>query len=331
MKSNSKPTMKLIHPVYLDVPMLTAFIASLEDGIIEEKVVQSKQSNAKEKQAQAKLKGGMDTLLGFLKAEGELGGSAKYQSSIESQYSTTVKYPQAALFNKLLTVLNEQELIKPIESGFSDDVFIGDIIQLTGTISPNPLTSLSKLFKDIIPIFDVTIRRTEETYRMGADAIDRITKHSPLKLGDDEYTLQNRDAKRNELLLALDMKKQEREYYKSVSEAFYQSLPPQTELSDIVLESGNFKHVLKVYEHFARANSLTDLYAGEWTVLAKVIKINMDGDIYDLAGKSVWSYLKTNFIDMISASIQNNEVHVPIIQNTIEGKAYVLLPIAIYI
>jgi hypothetical protein len=46
----------LVYPIYLDVPMMTAFLGSLEGGIVEEADVESKSKDAGEKLQQASIK-----------------------------------------------------------------------------------------------------------------------------------------------------------------------------------------------------------------------------------------------------------------------------------
>jgi len=45
--------MELVYPIYLDIPMMTTFLGSLQGGIIEETNIESKTSDTQEKKGNA--------------------------------------------------------------------------------------------------------------------------------------------------------------------------------------------------------------------------------------------------------------------------------------
>jgi hypothetical protein len=60
--------MELVYPIYLDAPMLMAFLGSLRGGIAEEATIENKTQDTKEKavkaQLQAKVSGMISSLMG---------------------------------------------------------------------------------------------------------------------------------------------------------------------------------------------------------------------------------------------------------------------------
>ena len=67
--------MELVYPIYLDTPMMTAFLASLEGGISDETLVESKSADAKENTRSASFGAKLSGLLSSLadvEARGEI-------------------------------------------------------------------------------------------------------------------------------------------------------------------------------------------------------------------------------------------------------------------
>ncbi len=92
--------MELVYPIYLDVPMMTAFLGSLEGGIVEEADVEEKSTDAGEKVQQASIKAKLSGLVSTLvSAEGGVELSKKLAESMESQYKSKVRISHAALFH----------------------------------------------------------------------------------------------------------------------------------------------------------------------------------------------------------------------------------------
>jgi hypothetical protein len=132
--------MALVYPVYLDTPMMTAFLASLEGGILEEANVEGKSADTKEKSGKASLSAKVSGLLtSVLSLEGGGDFSRKVSESLESQYKGTVRFPNAALFIRLRDLLLEQNLVKQLDTTANlDHVKVGDLLEFQGTARPTP-------------------------------------------------------------------------------------------------------------------------------------------------------------------------------------------------
>jgi hypothetical protein len=132
--------MELVYPIYLDEPMLMAFLGSLNGGIAEETTVESKTQGSKERatnaQIKAKVSGWVSSLIGV---EGGADVSRKATETSESQYKSTVRFPQATLFFQLRELLFEQDLIKILDSSESlESISLGDIVEFQGLAVANP-------------------------------------------------------------------------------------------------------------------------------------------------------------------------------------------------
>lgn len=101
----------LICPIYLDVPMMTSFLASIDNGIIESTEVEAKNFDAEKNTKKGKLQAGISGVFGIFKAgiEGDI--SKEISSKLESNYKTNVKYPQSWLFNRLRNILIDSDRV----------------------------------------------------------------------------------------------------------------------------------------------------------------------------------------------------------------------------
>ena len=107
----SDDNIELVYPIYLDTPMMTAFLASLEGGLIDETSVEEKASSGNEKKRSVKtglkFSGILSGLVG-IGADAEL--ARKISEDFESQYKHTVRFPAATLFIRLRNLLIEKSL-----------------------------------------------------------------------------------------------------------------------------------------------------------------------------------------------------------------------------
>ena len=77
--------MALVYPIYLDTPMMTAFLASLEGGIIEEADVEGKTVTSEERARSASIGAKVSKLItGFLDIEGKGELTKRVADSLES-------------------------------------------------------------------------------------------------------------------------------------------------------------------------------------------------------------------------------------------------------
>ena len=147
--------MELVYPIYIDTPMMTSFLASLEGGLIDETSLEEKTSSSKEKGRSgaggAKV-GGL--LSGLLSLEANAEVSQKLSDSLEANYRSTVKFPEASLFIRLRELLRHEGLIQDFSSIPFDELKMGALIEFGGFVSPNPAFQLRHFAQQISPLME---------------------------------------------------------------------------------------------------------------------------------------------------------------------------------
>ncbi len=136
---------RLIHPIYLDVPMLVSFAAAIQGGLsLESEVTQEKESN---KAGSTKIGGkfGLSNLfsnLFELNAETEISGSitGRNQETRRESKSHTEASIAILLYDQL--VENEHFLIKPRSAGELSKVNPGALVEVAGTLEKNAIDTV---------------------------------------------------------------------------------------------------------------------------------------------------------------------------------------------
>lgn len=148
--------MRLVYPIYLDTPMMMGFLASIENGITEEYSLEEKVADAKDSSGNVSGRGKLSGLVSFL-LDAEIKGEVakKISELLESNYKSTVKFPNAALFFRLYNLLKDEKIIKQIgDSNCFKDVSLGDIVEFQGTAYPSPEYQIRHVFSQIVPLFE---------------------------------------------------------------------------------------------------------------------------------------------------------------------------------
>lgn len=149
-----EPTLQLVHPVYLDTPMLVSFVAAAEDGFAFESEETEKGATATDRtrEATGRVRAGfpaLGSLIG-LDMSGRYGRKDQEQESRETK--VVRQHTEASLFNLLRHELIVQDRITVIERGEQlSGLEIGDLVEIMGEIVGNPLQQMLDLFFQILP------------------------------------------------------------------------------------------------------------------------------------------------------------------------------------
>lgn len=136
---------KLIHPIYLDVPMLISFVAAIEGGIAFDKTISKttgeNMQQKSEVSAELSLKGMLSQFLGVSASAAAFGDSNSHASLVEAESRSHTESSLAIiLYNKLI---RDMDYIKsPKNIGEYMEVVPGDLIEIYGSIEKNSVDSL---------------------------------------------------------------------------------------------------------------------------------------------------------------------------------------------
>lgn len=149
-----QPTLQLVHPVYLDVPMLVSFVAAGEDGFAleREQTEASAAASYRSREVRGRARTGfpvLGALLG-LDMSGRYGAEGQEQESRETK--VVRKHTEASLFNLLRHALTAEGRVTVIEGAEQlSELEIGDLVEISGEITGNPLQQMLDLFLQILP------------------------------------------------------------------------------------------------------------------------------------------------------------------------------------
>jgi len=161
--ADSQPTGRLdvsdlVHPVYLDVPMMVSFLAAVEGGVSFEdqsKTVEGSQ-DTREREAGGGIK--LPSLLSVLSMDvsGRLKNSGT--DSTTSEVTTVRRHTEASLFNALRTRLRTSGAIIELTSvGQLDDLQTGELVEIVGQVNGNPLQHVLDLLATFAPYLGIDL------------------------------------------------------------------------------------------------------------------------------------------------------------------------------
>lgn len=143
------------HPLYLDVPMMTSFLAYLEGGVAEslERISTSKDDISRQREGGAGLKvPSVFSMLGF-DASGRMASTTASGSTDEVKIAR--QHTSASLFNLLYDQLQAESMLKTFGGAAEDlsTLVIGDLVQVTGRYVGNPLEDVLAVVNQLLPYF----------------------------------------------------------------------------------------------------------------------------------------------------------------------------------
>lgn len=156
-KSSDDKKVQVMHPVYLDTPMLVSFLATLDDGVFFESEIAERVGATGKSGSQvdgsAKLPS-LATLLGLsLSASGRYSRDRTQEQSTESKFVR--QHTSASLFNRLRVRLHEDGLLQTVDGATSlENVAPGSIVEISGNISESPVKGLIELMNSIWPFME---------------------------------------------------------------------------------------------------------------------------------------------------------------------------------
>lgn len=326
--------MELVYPIYLDVPMMTGFLASLEGGIVEEAEMERRSGDAKEKSARGGLSVSVSGLLSSV-----LGGGAetelarKVSEELESHYRGTVRYPTSSLFIRLRSLLLNRESIVVLDEGSDlSDIQLGDIVEFDGLAKPNPAYQIRHAFDQLFPIVVASLDMAEAEIDQKIAELAGTRKNSVIEIDDEQITI--RDKRHSDSIRAmLESQKSIQQSQAAVYQAIGKILSDlfRHEGADIVVfESSSWKSVARIYPIFARNEQVTELHDAHWRCLGKVVGVIGDQEEYDLLKGSPVSYLAKDQFDELASSLRSEEFNIKTTKPIIEGPAIIVATMAIF-
>lgn len=323
---------ELVYPVYLDVPMMTSFLASMQGGIIEESEIHNKNKNSDTLKNKVSGEFGLSKIISFFKASISGEHTNEVENKFEANYKTNVKYPQSLLFTELKSILDGYGLISRIDSPSKIvDTSVGDIVEFVGYVNPEPAYSIRNAFNKLLPIIEPMMAYQILQLRQVVALAKSANKKNPFSISETEII---DDTNKVQYQKNCELKIMELENNQSLIKTMKDTVdsifPLQTRMQRIVANYSEIPILCNVYPEYSRNSSMEEIYFCEWKIVGKVTSIISKNRPFDLLKDSPLSLLQSSHFSELIKSFNNAELSLPIVHNIIEDNSLVVAPIAIY-
>lgn len=146
----------LVHPLYLDVPMMISFLAALEGGGVAFEGEESARRSAGDERAR---EGGgriglpaISALFG-IDLTGRLSSGSKEEESRETKVLR--RHTEASLFNLLRYRLLSEERVRHVSDLSKEEIGPGDLVEFGGEYIGNALQDIVDMFFKLLPYSDI--------------------------------------------------------------------------------------------------------------------------------------------------------------------------------
>ena len=326
--------MALVYPIYLDTPMMTAFLASLEGGFIDEASFESHKANSEDNSKSAGFSLAASNLLSNLfgvGAQAEL--AKKISENLESDYKSTVKYPNSALFIRLRDLLMGENLIKPITSPNQlNRVSLGDLVEFSGFALPSPAQQMRIALKQIMPLLEPYQKVLWGQLQQSLTLLKSKKVGEKIKIGEIEVLIENQNQK-NELIKNLENQKElnaNTTFLFNVIKEVLDSLIPEEKVETLLIKSSGFNALCNIYSMFAREERIQDIHNANWHCLGKVLEIIDENQSYDLLKSYPIGYIARAAFPDLANAFRNESLNIAITEPTVPGPGLTIATLAIF-
>jgi len=350
---------RLVHPVYLDVPMMVSFLAALRGGVAFEDTMTRRGTRTvgKERELGAKVRlPPLASLLGF-DASGRMGRSEESEASEETQ--AVRQHTASSLFNALYDALEEEQLLRRVEAATDlAAVSPGDVVEIAGDFIGNPLEPVVAFFKQAVPYFDIAQEMSGEA------SIDLESAHAELAVEtaaaeDLRERAGKADRSGNPAMKvravelrqqAADREREVTERYEVLKAAVEQASEAQeqavgirmlsqvsddlatTPVHDTVINAGDLKAVLTMSAEFFTDATRAHLRAGVFRAVGKVTRILDHADELNLLRRTVLGAADPTISrDMITGTVEEGSLRLETFDPIIRAPAIQVLPLAVFV
>jgi len=303
--SESSEVMELLYPIYLNVPMMISFVATMDGGYSLEKVWKQTKNLSGEMAGELEGEVGLPAVVSWLahaslKASGNVDG--RLGKAEESQI--VFKHTEASLFMRLRHELRRQGRIIPLDECGEEhwqQVSPFSFVEISGEIHRTPINEIAQLSKRLVPIMVQSLPLTKE------GNID-IPSLSPEQLN---------------LLATI-----------SIVQAVVADLE-SSPLSDVIIKHEGQWEKVAVLNLSTKVLPLSDqelLHCGNVKVIGKITRVLTKKDSINLYRRSVLGIAAQSLSTQWAESFKSTpDVSIKLESPTVEYPAVEILPMAIYV
>jgi len=350
---------RLVHPVYLDVPMMVSFLAALRGGVSFEDTTTRRDASTSstDREGSGKIRlPPLGALLGF-DVSGRMG--RKDGSEVSEETQAVRQHTAASLFNALHAVLEEDRLVSRVRVASDlDSVVAGDVIHVSGEFVGNPLEPVLAFMKQAAPYFDLASEKDEDLdpalRRIEAEVAEAAEAAAELKARASDAgrsgnpamkaqaerlraeAVEKRETAREgrELLETLATQRSERhdqEVGIRMLDQVRQDLD-ETPVHDTVINASDFKVILTMSAEFFTETTKAHLRAGMFSAIGKVTRVLDDDHPVNLLRRTVLGAADVSIgRTLIEGVVKDGSLQIETFDPVVKAPAVQVLPLAVFL
>lgn len=300
----------LVHPLYLDVPMMISFLAALEGGGVAfegEELARAATGEERIKEAGGKVGLPAIAALFGIDLTGRLATGDKGEESRETKVLR--RHTEASLFNLLRQRLISEQRVRQVSDPSDHDVRPGDLIEFEGEYIGNALQDLVDMFFKLLPYTDIEERAKKQ-------------KKNPKKSGNPAVRA------------AAEEQESDEEDPGGILRTFqivHEDLKSSA-VEDVVLQGDHANAVLTLSRGFLSAETQQQMLSSRLRVIGKISRVVQGSETVNLMRRSALGVLGPSAAEELVSSVTDlEETHVSIGDPVLKAPSVQIQPLAVFL
>jgi hypothetical protein len=335
MSDKPAPDYSLVHPLYLDVPMMVSFLAHLEGGVSTHEEESSEFAGASERAFRGRA--GLRFLLPHLPGA-ELGAEGSTQRSDASTFQSRTErhHTAASLFNALYEYLrNDREVVDLADASQLADMHSGQLVEVSGQYIGNPLEEVLAFVMNLLPYWEehqkIKLAAAQEALKEAKDAGKKAT--SPGRTTPSNAQQAAQQALVAQLAAAAAAAKApDSDFGLRIMRRMAEDIA-QAPVHDLLLETeAGIRVVLTVSSNYFSSETNEFLRSGEFRAVGKVVRAITGDRTINLTRRTVLGAAGPKMVQEIMTQIRADaKLDLVADDPIVTAPAIQLLPMAIFL
>jgi hypothetical protein len=313
--------LELIHPVYLDVPMMVSFLAAVEGGVSFSQEFTERLSSATTREREGQGRAGVPSIASLFGLAFDMTGRLKRQSQDEESTEMKVirEHTEASLFNLLRETLRQRDDFFEILSAEQlQQVNPGFLVEVSGEILGNPLQQILDAIWQILPYLGIDPEQTESQRNP-----QRSARQSRQRSGRPSPQSAVVGSEPEDVLDASGLK-----LFRTMREDV-----GNAKVRDLILQSsGELRAVLTMAREFLTPANEEYLLGGRFTAIGKVTRVLEEGASINLTRRTAFGLASPEVARQIVNSVTSTEeLAFEVADPIVEAPAVQILPLAVFV
>lgn len=329
--TESQKTYQLTHPLYLDVAMMTNFLAYLEGGVVMQEEATQKEIGSKERAFKGRM--GINARFPWaLSAEASSEGSGQRRDEVSLESKFERQHTAASLFNSLYEYLTGDGRITTLDNEPQlAELQTSQLVAFSGEYLGNPLEEILGVMGAIYPYISEQYRAQSEAASQAAEKARKAQRSgNPAKRPQAQPAQPDATAVLAEI--ALQAENLQNNLGAQIMLRMAEDIK-QVPVHDLLFRiAPGLQAVLTVSSEYYSQEINEYLRAGEFKVVGKVTRIIKDGGTINLTRRTVLGAASpATAQEIVSSARSSDELKLDVADPIVTAPAVQVLPMAIFI